>query len=323
MSSKHFHAGVWFTVGLGLIGAATGYFVALSRSPVVGIVLPLVFGLVGGAGGIYLAKADLKSEEGQHRLSLIGKAVGSLSLVMVATTAAMLWLFQSSTYQPLMTVSGVAQLDAKDLLSLVVLRARLQLLGASAQEQNTILASAAKANIREADPAPLIAKKLHAISTAAANVIAALNGPFSADEQKNEMIKSVLNLKQWLLAINPMVQTWADEIDKKGDVSMEEVGLAIRLMNSSLDAIIGDSHNPYPTLSALAPYPKIVQSLIALRIKLSADAPQLYSEVQLELRNLPGTNPNDIKDIIALPLRDIQPGPVSRVADEFRFSANR
>jgi hypothetical protein len=49
----------WFTLGLALVGVATGYLIALSKSPVVGIVLPLLFGLIGGAGGVYLWQADL------------------------------------------------------------------------------------------------------------------------------------------------------------------------------------------------------------------------------------------------------------------------
>ena len=131
MPSTNFHAEKWFIIGLGLIGAATRYFVALSRSPVVGIVLPLIFGLVGGAGGVYLAKADLKSEEGRHRLALIGKAVGSLSLVMVLATAVTLWWRNEASYQPLLSVAMPQQ------VALVGLRARLQILGASAAEKKS------------------------------------------------------------------------------------------------------------------------------------------------------------------------------------------
>jgi hypothetical protein len=51
----------WFVSGSALIGCATGYLLAFSRSPVVGVALPLIFGLAGSAGSIYIAKADLTS----------------------------------------------------------------------------------------------------------------------------------------------------------------------------------------------------------------------------------------------------------------------
>ena len=45
-TSKGRYAQHWFIGGLGLVGAAIGYLLALSESPVVGIVLPLIFGLM-------------------------------------------------------------------------------------------------------------------------------------------------------------------------------------------------------------------------------------------------------------------------------------
>src|ERR1700730_7776645 len=146
MSANRHHADRWFTFGLGVVGAATGYLVALSSSPVVGVVLPLVFGLAGGAGGAYIAKADLNSEHGQRRLALIGKSVGALSLAMIVASMLTLLARTETGRQAFIKFPGVEQLNAKSLVTLATLRARLQVLGASEEEQKGILVRAVKVN---------------------------------------------------------------------------------------------------------------------------------------------------------------------------------
>jgi hypothetical protein len=79
------HARQWFVIGLGLIGCATGYLLALSDSPVVGIALPLMFGLVGAIGGVYAAKGDQSSDH-EVRLTLIGQSASAVSLGIVLTS---------------------------------------------------------------------------------------------------------------------------------------------------------------------------------------------------------------------------------------------
>ena len=43
----------WPSVAALVLGLAIGWFAGLSSSPVVGTLLPLLFGLFGGAGGFY------------------------------------------------------------------------------------------------------------------------------------------------------------------------------------------------------------------------------------------------------------------------------
>jgi hypothetical protein len=49
----------WSTLGFALVGAATGLFAGMSQSPVVAALLPMLFALLGGTGGIFIAKTDL------------------------------------------------------------------------------------------------------------------------------------------------------------------------------------------------------------------------------------------------------------------------
>jgi hypothetical protein len=315
MSPKNFNEGVWFTAGLGLIGAATGYFVALSRSPVVAVVLPLVFGLIGGAGGVYLAKADVKSDEGRYRLALIGNAVGALALVMVLTTAVTLWSRNAATYQALSGVAGVSQLDAKDQLTLVGLRAQLELLGASADEQKSVLTNAAKVDIQQPDTPADLARKLRAISAAGKGVIAAFDSPISPDVQKLDIFKKMTGLKLLLGVISPTLQQWADALDAKTAVSADEINVALEMLNGAVRAAVGKASDTAQAISDLAVLPKLAESLISLRIKLDANQPNLYGISHSALNDINDVNVPDLKNIIAEPAPKYVPGSVPTIAE--------
>jgi hypothetical protein len=56
-----------FFLGL-LLGIAAG----LSRSPVVGILIPLLFSILGGAGSLYLSTADMEAPAFSRRTRIVG-----------------------------------------------------------------------------------------------------------------------------------------------------------------------------------------------------------------------------------------------------------
>src|SRR6266567_638808 len=69
------HALRWFLIGLGLVGLTVGYLAGSSRSPVIGTLLPLLFGLIGGVGGFYLGSVDFSSPQTPARLRLLDIAL--------------------------------------------------------------------------------------------------------------------------------------------------------------------------------------------------------------------------------------------------------
>src|SRR5262245_45022719 len=94
----------WFIAGFSLLGLSVGLLAGNSNSPVVGVVLPLLFGLVGGASGFHLAQIDLTSKTEGRRLRYLG----------VALIAFMLPLLLGSAYGVLLrTGLGVASLLPK------------------------------------------------------------------------------------------------------------------------------------------------------------------------------------------------------------------
>jgi hypothetical protein len=64
---------IYYGIAFALLGLSVGVFAGLSNSQVIGVLLPLLFGLIGGANGIYLSQVDLNKTGDRRRLSLIGQ----------------------------------------------------------------------------------------------------------------------------------------------------------------------------------------------------------------------------------------------------------
>jgi hypothetical protein len=140
----------WFLVGFGLLGLCVGYFAGNSDSPVISVLLPLLFGLVGGAGGFYLAGANLAAPETVLRLRFLGVALTVFTLLLIVGSAYGVLLRTglglSSFFPRSLVVSArpadlpaLDQKNAHEAIQLVLMRGRLKALGASEDEQRLIL----------------------------------------------------------------------------------------------------------------------------------------------------------------------------------------
>lgn len=142
----------WYVVGFGLVGGAIGYFAGASESPIVAVVIPLLFALLGGASGLYVSRIDLTSLQGVSMLDLLGKAllIFSLTCMLGAMYGTSLRTGAGIRgFVPTLDESRVAELPkarrtASDDLELLVFRNQLQLLGASDSEQGRIMAKASQ-----------------------------------------------------------------------------------------------------------------------------------------------------------------------------------
>jgi hypothetical protein len=140
----------WFLIGFGLLGLCVGYFAGNSNSPVIGVVLPLLFGLVGGAGGFYLSGADLSAPGTALRLRLLGVSltvfillllVGSVYGVLLRTRLGIASFFPKSLFasEPSHDLPALEEKSAHEAIQMVLMRGRLRALGASESEQQIIL----------------------------------------------------------------------------------------------------------------------------------------------------------------------------------------
>jgi hypothetical protein len=182
----------WYYAGLAGVGAAVGLFTGLSSSPVVGVLLPLLFALIGGAGGLYLATADLSKSDVQLRLDLLGKGFVVLAVPLVGAAVYASLVRTGASWSTLFLIESRA--EAADLnleqmrpahaTELFVLRRKLELLGVPGREQQVVLRTAA-ADIespRSRERVVASFKRLATLSTQASTALEAELGSISDDE---------------------------------------------------------------------------------------------------------------------------------------------
>jgi hypothetical protein len=144
----------WYVGGLAVVGLASGFFAGASHTPIIGTLLPLLFALIGGTSGIYLAGADLSSPEVAARLRWLGRALalfGLSCLVGSASGIALRLQYARPTHHELITLWRG---NTQEAIQLAALRTKLQLLGVAPDEQSAVLAAAAKALDDERRPIP-------------------------------------------------------------------------------------------------------------------------------------------------------------------------
>jgi hypothetical protein len=138
----------WFLCGFSLLGLSVGYFAGSSNSPVIGVIVPLLFGLVGGGGGFYLAGAELSSPGTALRLRFLGIALTAFIVPLLAGSVYGVLLRTGlgiSSFVPSMFVPAPAPLtslekqNTHEAIQLVLTRARLRALKATDAEQQIIL----------------------------------------------------------------------------------------------------------------------------------------------------------------------------------------
>jgi len=81
----------WHWLGLGALGLLVGYFVALSESPVVGTLLPLLFGVIAGASAFVLGKTNFSNQEEASQIRYWG--IGFFSFSVAVLVAASLGIY--------------------------------------------------------------------------------------------------------------------------------------------------------------------------------------------------------------------------------------
>jgi hypothetical protein len=156
----------WFLISFSLTGFAAGYFTGMSESPVVATLLPLLFGLIGGGGVIFLVKADLSQSVSRGRVRVLAAAAAVFALACMSGA-----VFGSSArsgvgledYLPTWTGRGMKTAEAmkkmatQEAVNYFVLKTKLQALGASDEEAKQILDRAAQINSqrRALDPKSL------------------------------------------------------------------------------------------------------------------------------------------------------------------------
>lgn len=257
----------WYFFGFSLLGGAVGYFAGSSQSPVIGTLLPLLFGLVGGAGGLYLTRVDPGKPEVLIRLRILGKALalfiiftllGSVYGISLRTERSM-WSFLSPKIVrrgsgDQATVS--TQDDPKRAIQMAMLRARIRALGVSSDEEREILQQAAKMML-ETEYTPVDAasslRRLEVLCRRAdeeltealyADACANAKGFLKASCQRAEVIKGYLG------AYAEDYNVWAEKIEAGESIPVAFVKHRIEGLRATIEKLLHGYEGASPWLSA-------------------------------------------------------------------------
>jgi hypothetical protein len=124
------------------VGLSAGFFAGMSNTPVVGVLLPLLFALVGGTGGLYLANAPLDSAIAIQRIGVIGKGLCVLSIACLLGALSGIGVRVGINLSP-STLTTLGSSEPAQALEVLALRSRLKILEASETDETNILKHAA------------------------------------------------------------------------------------------------------------------------------------------------------------------------------------
>jgi hypothetical protein len=136
---------IGFAVGAGAFGLLLGSWIALSASPVITTVLPLIFGIITGAGGAQLFRFDSDTPASRARIALFGISAATFSfcclLGMLGAVALRAqinnWLVPQAQHVDILNLDPTSPLHDNPFGALL-LRARLEAVKASPEEIKAI-----------------------------------------------------------------------------------------------------------------------------------------------------------------------------------------
>ena len=220
----------WYMLGFALLGGAIGFFAGSSQSPVIGTLLPLLFGLIGGAGGLYLARVDLDESMTRIRLAIIGKAISCFIICTLVfsvygvslRTGRSLWSFFSvEIFKPEkhFKLTSSIQSDPKKAIALAMLRARIRALGVSSEEERFILEQAARLAETEEYAPPDAVKSFLRLVTLARRAKEYMSEAFNEKPDSSDMkdlrrsFRRAKTLHDYLSAYESDYKKWAEKIE--------------------------------------------------------------------------------------------------------------
>lgn len=228
---------VTYIFGMAVLGAGIGYFVTLSRSPVVAVLLPLLFGLIAGAGGFFLTREDLTQETGRERLAMLGICIMVLVGATILTSIGVFFVRGSTLTPELSAVPGYKTLEPREQLALVEMRLLATLLGASDKEKMQLLSTAAEKRPELSPDQPeLVASKLNRVRTALLPAAQQLDNEFIDSNEDDEIKKELIETRALIEASAYLFHTWSSTnlANTSYDIVSRQIGMLEIALNSAV-----------------------------------------------------------------------------------------
>jgi hypothetical protein len=167
-------------IGMASLGALIGLLAAWSASPIAVTALPLIVGLVGGASGYSVVKMDVTQPSNVAKLNLLGQTLTAFSLACILGVAGGIWIEPTlgafRNQRPSINMTG--QTDINTIVSYLVLRKKLELVGASEDEIANLLSLVEQSKRPESD--------LEAASSRLDGAISIMNPQFETPRAHSE-----------------------------------------------------------------------------------------------------------------------------------------
>lgn len=264
---KHNESAIWFLVGLSSLGLAVGYFVGFSASPVIGVLLPLLFGLIGGGSGIYLSRADFDLEKSRQQIRLIGQTCTVFSVSIIISSATVLVIKSSSGPVSDNFKSYIENSSPHDALNFLALRRTLEILGASKSESDNILLTVSTPQAIEPDSDSKIITFLEDIGKLSAILLSKIT---TDDGEQNDATKDL----RTSLEINKVILPhWSQHIRSGKMISKEMAEKMAKMIEDTKSLVrqyLFDTMGDTKSRAFLAQHPEFLKTLADMEIGLSA-----------------------------------------------------
>jgi hypothetical protein len=188
----------WYWLGTIFLGVLLGMAAGLSQSPVIGILIPLLFSILSSAGGLYLSRADLEAPTFSRRTRIVGVFMvlfavavifGSVYGITIRTGVGLRSFLPSWSDSPISLLPGNEDefMDPALALELGALRLRLRSLGLTQSEENRTVQSA-KFQLSESVPQFSLVTELRKVAVVARktgdHATGALGDKSASEEEK-------------------------------------------------------------------------------------------------------------------------------------------
>lgn len=232
-----------YVIAVGLVGFAVGCLVAISQTPVVSAVMPLLFGLIAGASGVFVANETLDNTDSQRRIRFIAACIISFVCLNLFGLGLFLWLLRPKLEPELLNINNFASLDAQGQKSVAELRVRSKLLGMSVEEQKEFLEKATVPPNNELTLAVLdgVQRYLTSVSMSATDSAIA---KLSTEKQRNAITAQVLYIRALVKSIEQLKSIFSENtMSQSRSYNLATAAAIMSSASKQIKSAIGDESN--------------------------------------------------------------------------------
>lgn len=271
--SKGNQAKIKYILAMASLGAITGFLVGRSQSPVVGILLPLLFSLIGGGSGAFALGLNLDHVTGQSKLSILGWSIGSFSVVLLISLLISIETRTVSSVMEIDELNGFAEASTQSSYRAIEMRRKLEILGATKKEQKLILTKILQPVRRpKVDEQAIVTPKLEALLSRVEEVrmifknqnVVGLVTANGAD--KEHWLGQLNQLDVALLSSAFVFSNYLEKLQSGKEFNRPVLQQQFtRLLNSTESVVGGDTTTPISGLVAIRNKPELLHAIITLR----------------------------------------------------------